>query len=117
MRRWYAALGIAIICLVFTIGASSSDAVATLSGPDSPKLLAAEAVVTQPTVVAASSLHAPMPAFGSYAVVALETMTAAALLCYAFLQRRRASSVPRLPRTVHPRGPPPSRDCSIVFAS
>jgi hypothetical protein len=116
MRRWYAALGVAIICLVLTIGASSSDTVAALTGSGTPRLLAAAAVVTQPTVVAAPSMHAPAPAFGSYAVIALETMTATALLCYAFLQRRRASKVSHVPWIVRLRGPPRSRDRRIVFA-
>jgi hypothetical protein len=116
MRRWYAALGVAIICLVFTIGASSSDAVSTLTGPDSPKLSSATAVVTQQPVVGAPTPPAPAATFGSYAVIALETMIATALLCYAFLQRRRAESVPHLPSVVRLRGPPRFRDCSIVFA-
>jgi hypothetical protein len=114
MRRWYAALGVAVICLVFTIGASSPDAVAVFSSPNAAKLLAATAVVTQPTIVAAPLPQTPAPAFGSYAVISLETMIAAALLCYAFLQRRRVTNARRRPRFVRRRGPPLSHECMLL---
>jgi hypothetical protein len=106
MRRWYAALGVVIVCLVFTIGASSSDAVAVLSGPETTKVLEAAAVVTQPTVVTTPSTRVPAPAFGSYAVVGLETLLAAAFLCYAFLQRRRSERAGYQQWLVRLRGPP-----------
>src|SRR3954466_11946918 len=106
MRRWYAALGVVVICLVFTIGASSSDAVAAFSGPGSAKVLESTAVVTQPTVVTTPSTRVPTPAFGSYAVVGLETLLAAAFLCYAFLQRRRSERAAHRQWLVRLRGPP-----------
>src|SRR6478672_6608541 len=106
MRRWYAALGVVVICLVFTIGASSSDAVAAFSGPDTTKVLEAAAVVTQPTVFTSPSTRVPAPAFGSYAVMRLETLFAAALLCYAFLQRRRSERAGFRQWLVRLRGPP-----------
>src|SRR5271156_4938132 len=106
MRRWYAAFGVAIICLLLTVGASSTDSGATVAHPGAPKLLAAPATALQPTAVVAPSSPLPAPAFVGYAIVALETTIATALLCYAFLQRRRAARVPVAHRVVRLRGPP-----------
>ena len=116
MRRWYAALGVAVICLVFTIGASSSDAVAVFSSPAAPKLLEAAAVVTQPIIASAPTPRMPAPAFGSYAVIVLESLLAAALLCYAFLQRQRSEQAAGRSWVVRLRGPP-RLGAAIVLAS
>jgi hypothetical protein len=115
MRRGIAALGVAIVCLVFTIGASSSDAVAVFPGADAPKLLEPAAVVTPPTATAAPSSRVPAPAFGSYAVIALESLLAATLVCYAFLQRRRSEQACGRVSVVRLRGPPRVR--AAVLAS
>jgi hypothetical protein len=106
LRRWYTALGLAAVCLVFAIGATSSEAVNTRGDANTPRLLAATAIVTQPTVVTATSPITPSPAFGSYAVIAIESLLAAAFLCYAFLQLRRAAQAAHAPWTIRLRGPP-----------
>jgi hypothetical protein len=108
MRRWYAALGVAILCLFCTVGASSSDVAA--SRPGAPRLLSATAAIARPMVTADASAQAPTPAFGSYAVIGFETLIAAALLCYACLQRRRATTVRLRHGPVRLRGPPLLRD-------
>ncbi len=113
LRRWYTALGLAAVCLVFAIGATSSQAATVRGGADVPRLLAAAAIVTQPTVVTASTPHTPMPAFAGYAVIALESLLAAAFVCYAFLQLRRAAKAAPSPWTVRPRGPPVLVPCPV----
>ena len=110
MRRWYAALGVAITCLLFTVGASSPDARAAFSERSTPILLTASETTAQPPAVAVPAPQSVAPAFGAYAVVGLETIVAAALVCYAVLQRRRATAVPLRPYVVRLRGPPITRD-------
>ena len=106
LRHWYTALGLAAVCLIFAVGATSSEAVTAPSGADAPRLLAATAIVTQPTVVTAPGPHTPAPAFAGFAVITLESMLAAAFLCYAFLQLRRAAKAAHTPCTIRLRGPP-----------
>lgn len=115
MRRWYAALG-AISCLLLAVGASSSDVSAATIGRSAPKVVSATTAVAPPIAIATQAPQLPTAAFGRYAVVGVEATIAAALLCYSFLQRRRATRVPMLHRVVRLRGPPASRDC-IVLAS
>jgi hypothetical protein len=114
LRRWYTTLGLAAACLIFAIGATSSEAVMAGSGTSSPRLLAAAAIVTHPTVVIAAVPHAPAPTFGSYAVIVLESTIAAALVCYAVLQMRRATKASRSPSTIRLRGPPSARFLSLT---
>jgi hypothetical protein len=114
LRRCYTALALVGACLVFAIGATSSEAGAVASGSDAPRVLAATAAITQPSVVTAPSPATPGPAFGSYAVIALETLLAAALLCYAFLQLRRAAHARHSLWIVRLRGPPLFRDCTLT---
>jgi hypothetical protein len=114
LRRWSTTLGLAAACLIFAIGATSSEAVMAGSGADMPRLLAAAAVVTRPTIVIAAIPHAPAPAFGSYAVIVLESTIAAALVCYAVLQIRRSTQASRSPWTIRLRGPPSARNLSLT---
>lgn len=108
MRRWYAGLAVAILCLFCTVGASSSAVAA--SRPGALRLRSATAATARPIVTADASVQTPTPAFGSYAVVGFETIIAAALLCYACLQRRRATNVPLRHGPVRGRGPPLLRE-------
>jgi hypothetical protein len=114
MRRWYAALGVAITCLLVTVGASSSNARAAFSERNTPLLLTAAETTAQPPPVAVSAPQSVAPAFGGYAVVGLETIVAAALLCYAVLQRRRATAMPLRQYVVRLRGPPTPRNCIVL---
>ena len=114
MRRWYAAIGVAITCVLFTVGASSTDARAAFSERNAPMLLAAAETTAQPPAVAVPAPQSVAPAFGAYAVVGLETIIAAALLCYAVLQRRRTTAVPLRQYVVRLRGPPIPRDCIVL---
>jgi hypothetical protein len=110
MRRWYAALGVAITCVLFAAGASSADARAAFTERNVPMLLSAVESTARPPAVAAPAPQSLAPAFGDYAVVGLETTFAAALLCYAVLQRRRTTGVRLVPCVIRPRGPPSTRD-------
>jgi hypothetical protein len=114
MRRWYAALGVAITCLLFMVGVSSTDARAAVSKWNAPMVLAAAETTAQPPAVAVPAPQSVAPAFGAYAVVGLETIIAAALLCYAVLQRRRTTAVPLRQYVVRLRGPPTLRDCIVL---
>ncbi len=115
MRRWYAALGVAVICVLFTVGGARSGAVAASAVNNAPKLQSAASAGAQPIVVTAGASQTPTPAFGAYAVIGLELLITAALLCYAFLQRRRAERA-SLPQWIaRMRGPPAPRDL-IAFA-
>jgi len=114
MRRWYAALGIAITCVLFTAGASSEGAHSAFTQRNVPMLLSAVESTARPPAVATPAPQSLAPAFGDYAVVGLETIIAAALLCYAVLQRRRATGVQLVPCVVRLRGPPSTRDCIVL---
>jgi hypothetical protein len=115
VRRWYAALSVAVVCVLFTVGGARSGAVAASAMSNAPKLISAAAAGTQPIVVTAGASQTPSPAFGAYAVVGLELLISAALLCYTFLQRRRAARASRPQWVARMRGPPDSRDL-IAFA-
>jgi hypothetical protein len=115
VRRWCAALGVAVICVLFTVGGARSGAVAASAVNNAPKLQSAASAGAQPIVVTAGASQTPTPAFGAYAVIGLELLITAALLCYAFLQRRRAERA-SLPHWIaRMRGPPAARDL-IAFA-
>ncbi|HTL83622.1 MAG TPA: hypothetical protein VL856_00455 [Acidimicrobiia bacterium] len=106
MRRWSVALGLALTCLLLSVGASSPDARATSTKWNAPILLSSIETTVQPSAVVLPAPKSVVRAFGSYAVVGLRTIIITALLCYAVLQRRRATAVPHLQCVVRPRGPP-----------
>ena len=114
MRRVYAALGITVTCLLFAVGAWSTDAPTAFSERNAPMLLAASETTAQPPAVAVQAPQSVAPAFGAYAVVGLETIIAAALLCYAVLQRRRTTAVSLRQYVVRLRGPPLPLDCIVL---
>jgi hypothetical protein len=106
VRRWSVALGVALACLLLSVGASSSDARATSTQWNAPVLLSSIETTVQPSAVVLPAPKSVVQAFSSYAVVGLQTILITALLCYAVLQRRRATAVPHLQRVVRLRGPP-----------